>query len=401
MSFNSLKNLRVQTGNVYSFDNYKIYMIPSNKLRFGISPLLDKFINKDLNLSIYCKTGSGESISNKYIYEILRKKKTMLFFVTQTIIRDTDIWEDEKLNEDLIEKLQSMDLTKNVTYFNKLRHQLKLPPLTHMAIKLSKKPLPETIDKIRKQIPKRSRSSSSNSSGSSRKSKRPAKGGGFVTKSVTDEHLLSFMFIEKQTPDDYYIKVRCTTKIIDFAEDLPEYNFPWATYFLYIFLKSLGNKRVNIYNDASSEDVIYYHKRFLFNLGKKKCSEPDELYDTSLAIPFNILRGPDSTNKRLLKELIESLPASYKKKSGFRMKICDISNGINIANIDKVEEYLKNKWDITFNLPRLSISKKSIRGRSGLSEIPTSKRRHSLSKFSKSNSTKKSKKISRRHSYTL
>lgn len=399
MSFNTLKNLRVQSGNVYSFDNYKIYMIPSNKLKLGISPLIDKFINKDLDLSIYCKTGAGESISNKYIYEILKKKDTIFFFVTQTIISDKEIWEDEELNEDLIEKLQSMDLTKNVPYFNKIRTQLGLPTLTLIAIKFSKKSLPETIDKIRQSIPKKNRSKSS-SSDSSRKRKNQSKGGGFVTKSAVEEHVISFMFIEKKTPDDFYIKVRCTTKIIDFAGELPEYKFPWATYFLYIFLKSLGNKHVNIYNDASNEGVIYYHKRFLFNLGKKKCSETEEIYDTSLTIPFNILRGPDARNKRLLKELIESLPSSYKTKSGFGMKICDIQNEINTANIAKVEEYLKNKWDITFNLPRLSISKKSIRSRSPSSRSPPSKRRRSFSKFSKTNSTK-SKKLSRRRSYSL
>ena len=78
MSFNGLKNLRVQNGNIYKFNNYNIYMIPSEKLRLGISPLIDKFINKQLNLNNYCKKGVGESISNEYIYSILDKKDTLV-----------------------------------------------------------------------------------------------------------------------------------------------------------------------------------------------------------------------------------------------------------------------------------------------------------------------------------
>ena len=47
------------------------------------SPLIDKFINKKISLSNYCKKGAGVSISNQYIYSILGKKDTLLFFVTQ------------------------------------------------------------------------------------------------------------------------------------------------------------------------------------------------------------------------------------------------------------------------------------------------------------------------------
>lgn len=164
----------------------------------------------------------------------------------------------------------------------------------------------------------------------------------------------------------------------------------------------MGNKRINIYNDASSTDVIYYHKRFLFNLGKKKCSESEELYDQSLAIPFNVLRGPDATNKRLLKELIESLPENYETKSGFRMKVCDIQNATNVANIDKVEEYLESKWGKTFNLPRISIKKKSLkslRSRKGSVSRARSVTRRSKSKSRNTGTVKKSRKLTRRHSY--
>lgn len=390
MSFNTLKNFRVQNGNVYSFDNYKIYMIPSNKLKLGISPLIDKFINKELELFYACKSGSSEKIGNKYIYKILKKKETIIFFATQTIISLTDIWEDETLNEDLIEKLQSMNMNilDNLRYLNGLRKQLGLKRMPPSVGKLT---LPGTIKQIKQQINEKSRDSGDNS----RKSKNTSKGGGFIKKYVTDEHIRSFMFIEKQTPNDYYIHVECTDKIIDFANNnLPEYKFPWATYFLYIFLKSLGDKRVNIYNHAASKDVIYYHKRFLFNIGNKKCSEQEEFYNKSLAIPFNILKGPDKTNENLLKELIESLPDDYETSSGYGMKMCDIQDDINIAKIDNVEAYLKHKWDTTFNLPRLSISKKSIR-----SIRSPSKRRLSVSNTKNNKNTKKTKKLSRRSSY--
>ena len=402
MSFKSLKALRLGNGNIYTFNNYKIYLIPGNKLKLGISPLIDQFINKELDLSIHCKTGVGDIITNKYIYEILKKKKTILFFATKTITKDTELWEDEKIDENLIKKLNSMNLEKNLPFFNKVRNQIGLKPVTIMAIKLSKKLLPNTIKKIEEEINKKnksySRSRKSNNSKNLNNS-NSVKGGGFITKSISKENLISFMFIEKQTNLDYYIKVRCTSKIIDFEEDLPEYKFPWSTYFLYIFLKSLGNRNINIYNDASSEKVIYYHKRFLFNLGNKKCDESDEIYDKSLEIPFDILRGPDSRNKKLLEDLIKSLPDSYETKSGFRMKLCNIKDRLNLVKIDEIEQYLESKWDKTFNLDEVELSKKSLKSR----KTPSSRRR-SFTIFSNSDSRsspKKSKKLSRRHSFNL
>lgn len=164
----------------------------------------------------------------------------------------------------------------------------------------------------------------------------------------------------------------------------------------------MGDKSINIYNDASNKDVIYYHKRFLFNLGKKKCRETDDIFEKSLGIPFDVLRGPDRENKKLYEELIRSLPDSYETKSGFKMKICDIQNDINVKNINTIEEYLKSKWDKTFNLPRLSISRNSLKSKK------SSSRTRSLTAFSNSNtstsssnSVKKSKKLSRRYSYNL
>ena len=117
MSFDKLKNLRLQGGNIYSFDDYKIYMIPSDKLRYGISPIIDKFINKELNLSTNCKTDSSD-IPNKYIYGILNKKETVLFFVTQTKTNDKEIWEDEKLDQSLIHKLESFTSINGSKHYN-------------------------------------------------------------------------------------------------------------------------------------------------------------------------------------------------------------------------------------------------------------------------------------------
>ena len=64
---NRTEALRLGNGNIYTFNNYKIYLIPGNKLKLGISPLIDQFINKELDLSIHCKTGVGDIITNKYM----------------------------------------------------------------------------------------------------------------------------------------------------------------------------------------------------------------------------------------------------------------------------------------------------------------------------------------------
>ena len=286
--------------------------------------------------------------------------------------------------------MESLDVSKNFQYLNKLRNQLglKILPPGFISMKGSHdKKIIETIEAIRSQMSRRSKSRS-----------REASGGDFLEKDLYDENVISFMFIEKQTDLDYYIKIRCTNSLIDFDdEDLPEYKFPWATFLLYIFLKSMGNKHINLYNDASQENVIYYHKRFLYNLGNKKCSKPDDIYERSIAIPFDIMRGPDPANKKLLAELIESLPKSYKTNSGFRMKVCDIQDRINMANISEIEKYLEMKWSKTINLPSIKINAKKLKK----VKVNSITRARSLTKTRRSSisrsSTKKTKTIPKRH----
>ena len=110
------------------------------------------------------------------------------------------------------------------------------------------------------------------------------------------------------------------------------------------------------------------------------------------------MRAPDIENKKLYEELIRSLPLGYETKSGFKMKICDIQNDINVKNINKIEEYLKSKWDKTFNLSRLSISRNSLKSKKSSSRTRSLT---TLSNSNSSNSVKKSKKLSRRYSYNL
>lgn len=405
MGFNELKKIRFSKGEIFSFNDYKIYMIPSNKLGLGISPVIDKFINKEILLSDNCKSEKGRSINEKYIQNILTKKNAILFFLTKTIKFNKDRWVDEPFNNSLIRKIESMDLTGNTNFFNKVRTQLSLRPLMKMMLNRNpEKYRGETIDAIRKQIDSLKTNEGIHTKKSKlKKRKSRSSGGHFVEDTEHVENLISFMFIEKKSIKDYYINVVCTTKLFSFDPNyrsLEEYKFPWGTFFLYIFVKSLGEQHLNLYNDSSNKSVIFYHKRFLFNLGKKMCGNSDELYDKSLAIPFDVVRGPNDSSKRLLSELIDSLPDDYGTKSGYRMKVCDIQNSVNIAKINDVERYLSNKWDATFKLSRLFVTKTLLRS----SSSPKSPRKRSMSLSKKTNKTesiKKSVKLKRRHSYNL
>ena len=74
MTFNNLKNIRIKTsGGIFKFENYKIYVIPRNKLGFGISPLIDKVIDSKIKLSDSCISSRGRSISDDYIKYTLKK----------------------------------------------------------------------------------------------------------------------------------------------------------------------------------------------------------------------------------------------------------------------------------------------------------------------------------------
>ena len=208
-------------------------------------------------------------------------------------------------------------------------------------------------------------------------------GGGFVEETIYNEHLISFMFIEKKTELEYYINLVCTTKLFHFDPvKRPEYNFPWGTFLLYLLVKSFGKKSVHLYNDASGKDVIHYHKRFLFNLGKKRCHIEDSIYNSSLEIPYDVMNGPIA-NKEILEDFIKKLPDNYKTNSGYRMKICNIQNEINIAKINDLERYLQHKWDQTFNDSRISINKSLIKTPTTRLSLNTKKTNNSSKKKTK------------------
>ena len=365
MGFSDLKLIRYNSGEIYKFMDYTIYLIPFEKLAYGISPIIDKFIDKDLDLSDKCRHKGKKKISDKYINNLYTKKDITLFFVTKTLNHEEEVWHNEILNQTLISKIDKLDLIKNYNFFNMVRKQLNLRPLMKMIInKNPEKYREETISSIRKKI-----------------SSKDHSGGGFVKETIFDEHIISFMFIEKKTDLEYYINLVCTTKLFHFDPiKRPEYNFPWGVFFLYILVKSFGRKSIHLYNDASGKDIIHYHKRFLFNLGKKRCHTEDHTYSSSIEIPYDVITGSNTHNKRLLEELIKNLPDNYKTNSGYRMKICDIQNEINVAKINDLETYLQYKWEQTFNNTRISINKSIIK-------TPTT--RLSLNSKKTNNSSKK------------
>ena len=83
MTFNELKNIKIKnSGGIFKFENYKIYVIPRNKLGFGISPLIDKVIDSKIKLSDSCISSRGRSISDDYI-NTLRKPNTLLLFISK------------------------------------------------------------------------------------------------------------------------------------------------------------------------------------------------------------------------------------------------------------------------------------------------------------------------------
>lgn len=419
MSFDKIKELRVSGSNIYKFDDYALYMISPKKMTYGISPVLDKIIDKEYSFH-QCKRDGG-GITDDYIYKIFQQENTYMFFVTKTITNNKNIWEDEKLDSSLIKKLEQLEFNKENVYYLRLliTKQLNKLGVKSMAPGFNKSSFFEKVFNTRKQqvIDKINEVNEvKNQSGS-----------GIVNKLISDEYLISFMFVEKKNDNDYYVRVRCTSDIIDFDEEhtesnpKPEYKFPWSTYFLYVLLKSFGNKSINLYNHASTDSVTYYHKRFLFNLGKKDCSEDDEIYNNSVLIPFNIIKGPNEENRKLFTELLKSLPNDYKTSYGYKMKVCDIQYKENIAKINDIGEYLTMKWNEAFGGKHVNISskkilyprsafktKKSISKARSLSPIQrsksSSKKSKNSSKKSKSssknsrNSSKKTKKISYRRS---
>jgi hypothetical protein len=367
MGFIDLKKIRYNSGEIYTFNNYKIYLIPFEKIAYGISPIIDKFIDRDLNLSDKCRHKGKIKISDKYINSLYKKKDITLFFVTKTLSHQEDVWHNELLNQTLISKIETLDLIKNHNFLNMVRKQLNLRPLMKMIInKNPERYREETISSIREKI-----------------SSKDYSGGGFVEETIYNEHLISFMFIEKKTELEYYINLVCTTKLFHFDPvKRPEYNFPWGTFLLYLLVKSFGKKSVHLYNDASGKDVIHYHKRFLFNLGKKRCHIEDSIYNSSLEIPYDVMNGPIA-NKEILEDFIKKLPDNYKTNSGYRMKICNIQNEINIAKINDLERYLQHKWDQTFNDSRISINKSLIKTPTTRLSLNTKKTNNSSKKKTK------------------
>lgn len=338
-AFTKLAKLKIDGGNIYSFGDYKIYMIPSTKLQLGISPLIDSVINKDLDLSIYCKR-STTSISKNYIYEILTKDEFYMFFLTKNITEKQSQWVNEDITPALIDKIKALDLSNidDIMFVNGILKQIGEPSMAP-AVKnfkfLHDKEKAKIIAKLEPMLI----------------------GGAFQEKLVNNETLLSFMFISKTGPNDYYINVRCSNP---FTPQEKEYKFPWSTYFLYIFLKSMGNRSINLYNHASNKSVTYYHKRFLFNLGKKNCDESNDIYNASNTIPFDILNGPNTISKAQFTTLLDSLPDDYEVSSGFKMKFCDSLNPDNVTKINNLGKYLEKKWYETIAIDDIEILTNTI-----------------------------------------
>lgn len=376
MRFEILKKIRYNFGEIYKFQNYSIYLIPIEKLSYGISPIIDKLLNKEIDITDHCRTDKGRSINSKYASSLLKKKDITIFIVTKTIDKEEEIWFNEALNDTLILKVTKLNLLENDKFFNMIRKQLNLRPIIKLL--LSKNPEKyrlETISSLKKNI---------------EASKNQQTGGYFKKKITKQENIISFMFIEKKTSIEYYINLVCTTKLFHFDPiKRPEYNFPWGTFLLFILLKSFGTKKINLYNDASRKDVIHYHKRFLFNLGNKRCHLEDLIYNTSSDIDYNIIHGYNSINKEKLNELIKSLPSNYRTNSGYRMKICDIQNTVNLAKINEIEKYLELKWSQTFNIDNLSIKKVIIdMPKHKLSLLNSKKNNKTNSKLKKKSKTK-------------
>ena len=152
---------------------------------------------------------------------------------------------------------------------------------------------------------------------------------------------------------------------------------------IYILVKSFGKKSVHLYNDASGKDIIHYHKRFLFNLGNKRCHLDDPIYNSSIEIPYEVIGGPNTVNKELLDEMIKNLPDNYKTKSGYRMKICDIQNDINITKVNDLESYLQSKWEQTFNIPNITLNKIKVNTPSTKLNLVKSKTNNRVNKKTK------------------
>ena len=356
MSFDKIKNIRYSIGgNIYKIGNYKVYIIPSEKLRYNISSLIDRILNGTINLSDVCRLETRKNVINeKYIRSYLTEPDTIFMFVSKTIEKNEKKWHDEVIDTRLIEQLKSLPIIENDKYINRLRTQVGLRPIMKMTLK--KDPdryLSELLTKMG-EIELESRTSTS----------RRHNGGAYKNITLYYENLISFMFLKKTKVKSYYCVIRCSTKMFGFDPNhkkTNEYKFPWATFLLYIFIKSMGKKEINIYNEASNIGNIGYHKRFLFNLGDKPCETPDDIYNQSLLIPHNILRGPSTEETQMLDTLVKSLPKSYKRKNGYRMKLCNIQNAINIAKLHELEEYLGRKWYQTMGNDDMELIKTQIR----------------------------------------
>ena len=172
MTFNELKNIRIKnSGGIFKFENYKIYVIPRNKLGFGISPLIDKVIDSKIKLSDSCISSRGRSISDDYIKYTLRKPNTLLLFVTKTLEHKKRVWKNERFDKSLRETLKTLDLgiMDNAKYFNEIRKQLKLRPIIPMSLKRNpERYRRETIDALAEHLSPDSTRSSRSSSSSNR-----------------------------------------------------------------------------------------------------------------------------------------------------------------------------------------------------------------------------------------
>ena len=407
MTFNELKNIKIKnSGGIFKFENYKIYVIPRNKLGFGISPLIDKVIDSKIKLSDSCISSRGRSISDDYIKYTLKKPNTLLLFVTKTLEHKKRVWKTERFDKSLRETLKTLDLgiMDNAKYFNEIRKQLKLRPIIPMSLKRNpERYRGETLDALAEHLsPDSTRSSGSSRRSSSSRSSHT--GGNYEEMSIFQENLVSYMFINRDHELDYTIDLVCTTKILGFDpnhETMPEYKFPWATFLLYVFLKSVGKRGINLYNYASGEGNIGYYKRFLFNLGDKPCESCDMTYKASQAIAFNLLEGPSADEKRKLSELVDCLPSDYKKNFGYKMKICDTKSAGNKRGLIELEKYLDAKWGTTFNLDDFVVSKSNIKTHKPLTSHKSLTKFSSASTFFSSSVLKKLTKKTRKKAHSI
>lgn len=379
MSFDKIKNIRYSVGgNIYKFGNYKVYIIPGEKLRYNISSLIDRILNGTINLSDVCRLETRENVINeKYIRSYLTNPKpdTIFMFVSKTIEKNEKKWHDEVIDTRLITQLESLPIIENDKYFNKLRTQVGLRPIMKMKLNIDPERYRSELLTRMKEIELESRTSHSTS--------RRHNGGAYKDITLYYENLISFNFLKKTSEKNYYCIITCSTKMFGFDPEhmrTNEYKFPWATFLLYIFIKSMGTKEINMFIEASNLRNIGYHKRFLYNLGDKPCETPDDIYEKSLAIPYSILRPPTTEETQMLDELVKSLPKSYKRQNGYRMKLCNIQNAINIAKLHELEEYLERKWYQTMGTDDIDLTKTQIRQLSS----KTLSRARSLSNSNKS-----------------